>query len=346
MDPSQAQSDKENDVDSLEKSDGNEAPKGQLPGAAPKEGEESKAEGGVTDATGGAANGTTPAPDPFQHRSFIRRLWDRFNIYLLLFVLVLVIAIGSVISLTIKGKQDAYKIIASQGLTQDALKQLANTDVTVGKTKQILTIQANAVFAGSALIRGDLEIAGTLKLGGDLSLANLTVTGATQLGDVTANNLTVGSNLNVQGTLTLSSGISVAGQSNFNGGLVASSISTGALQLNGDLKLTHHIVAGGTTPEVAKGTAVGGGGTVSLSGSDTAGTVAVNTGSSPPAGCFATITFSETYDNTPHVVITPVGAAAGPLEYYITRTTAGFVICSTNAAAAGQSFGFDYVVLD
>jgi cytoskeletal protein CcmA (bactofilin family) len=343
MDPSQVQSDKDNDTDSLEKSDGNDAPKGQ-PASEPaqQDGATPKAEDGVTDATGGSG---APAASPFQHRSFIRRLWDRLNIYLLLFILVLVIAIGSVVTLTVKGRQDAYKIITTQELTQDELKQLANTDVTVGDPKQILTVQANAVFAGSTLIRGDMEVAGTLKLGGDLSLTNLNVTGATQLEDATANNLTVGSNLNVQGTLQLNGGISVAGQSNFNGGIVASSIITGALQLNGDLNLTHHITAGGTIPGVAKGSAVGGGGTVSLSGSDTSGAVAINTGSLPPAGCFATVTFSEAYNTTPHVVVTPVGAAAAGLNYYITRSTTNFVICSTNAAPAGQSFGFDYVVM-
>lgn len=349
MDPSQAQSDKSNDVDSLEKNEGSDsASKSQPQSAAPNPpaggGEAPKTEEGITDATGGPRGGTPP-PNPFQHRSFIRRLWDKLNIYLLLFILVLVIAIGSVVSLTLKGRQDAYKIITSQGLTQDELKQLANTDVTVGQPKQILTVQANAVFAGSVLIRGDLEVAGTFKLGGDMSLENLTVSGATQLGDVKANNLTVGSNLNVQGTLTLNSGISVAGQSNFNGGIVASSIITGALQLNGDLKPTHHIVAGGTIPSISKGTAVGGGGTVSLSGSDTAGSIAVNTGSGPPIGCFATVTFSEAFANTPHVVITPVGPASAGLNYYLTRSTTGFVICSTNAAPASQSFGFDYIVL-
>lgn len=344
MDPSQAQSDKSNDVDSLAKGEDNAPSQGQPPAAMPKDGEPPKTEGGVTDATGVSPGGAA-APTPFQHRSFIRRIWDRLNIYLLLFILVLVIAIGSVISLTLKGKQDAYKIVTSQGLSQDELKQLANTDVSVGKPKQILTVQANAVFAGSALVRGDLEVAGLFKLGGDLSVTDLTVTGATQLADVKANNLTVGSNLNVQGTLTLNSGISVAGQSNFNGGIVASSVITGALQLNGDLKLTHHISAGGTIPKIAKGTAVGGGGTVSLSGSDTSGSIAVNTGSGPPAGCFATVTFSEAFANTPHVVVTPIGTASAGLNYYITRSTSGFVICSTNSAPAGQSFGFDYIVM-
>lgn len=339
MDPSQAQSDKSNDIDSLEKSDG----KAPASGQPPKEGEAPKTEDGVTDATGGSSGAS--APVPFQHRSFIRRLWDRLNIYLLLFILVLVVAIGSVVSLTLKSRQDAFKIVTTQELTQDELKQLANTDVTVGEPKQILTIQANAVFAGSALIRGDLEVAGTLKLGGDLSLTNLSVTGAAQLEDATANNLTVGSNLNVQGTLQLNGGISVAGQSNFNGGIVASSVITGALQLNGDLNLTNHIIAGGTIPNIERGPATGGGGTVSLSGSDTSGSIAVNTGSGPPAGCFATVTFSKAFNNIPHVVVTPIGAASAGLDYYLTRTTTGFLICSTNSAPAGQSFGFDYIVM-
>lgn len=343
MDPSQAQSDKSNDVDSLAKGDG-EAAKGQLPGGAKPDSEAPKSEDGVTDATGGG--GQAAPASPFQHRSFIKRLWDKLNIYLLLFVLVLVIAIGSVVSLTIKGKKDALKIIASQNLTQDELKQLANTDVSVGEPRQILTVQANAVFAGSALIRGALEVAGTLKLGGDLSLADLTVNGTAKMSDASANNLTVGNNLSIQGTLTLNGGISVGGQSNFNGGIVASSVTTGALQLNGDLRLTHHIVAGGTIPGISKGTAVGGGGTVSLSGSDTAGSIAINTGTSPPAGCFATITFSVPYSTTPHVVVTPIGTAAAGLSYYITRTTSGFIVCSTNSAPAGESFGYDYIVMD
>jgi hypothetical protein len=342
MDPSAAQSDKGNDTHSLEhegeggaglQSTKTESSAAQAP----------KSEDGITDATGGAK---TVAQNPFQHRSFVRRLWDKFNIYLLLFALVLVIAIGSVVGLTLKSKQDAVKLISSQELTEETLKDLANTDLSVGAPRQILTVQANAVFAGAVLIRGDLDVAGSLKLGGGLELVDLNVGGNAKLNEATATNLTVSSNLNVQGTLTLKSGISVGGASNFNAGLTASSITTGVLNLNGDLKLTHHITAGGTIPDVSKGTAVGGGGTVSLSGSDTAGTVAVNTGSSPPAGCFATVTFSEQFDNTPHVVVTPVGAAAAGIDYYITRSTTSFIICSTNSAPSGQNFAFDYVVLD
>jgi hypothetical protein len=325
MDPSQAQSDKENDVHSLEQEDG------------------ATGEANVTDATGGEK---TTAPPPPAKRSFIKKLWDKFNIYLVLFVFVLILAIGIVVVLTAKSRQTAQKGIDSQGLTEDALKQLASTDITVGNSKQILTIQANTVFAGAVLIRSNLEVAGTLKIGGDLSLSDLVVTGTSKLGDADANNLSVAGAVTLNNTLTLRNGINASGRSSFNGELVANSIATGALTLNGDLKLTHHITAGGTIPAIERGAAVGGGGTVSLSGSDTSGSIAINTGSAPPAGCFATITFSEKFSNTPHVVITPVGSSTAGLDYYVTRSTTSFLICALNSAPAGQTLGFDYIVLN
>jgi hypothetical protein len=351
MDPSQVQSDHSNDVHSLEhEGEGEAQAKPEAAGAGGageslSEAQAKKDSGDVTDATGGST-GTPAAPSPFKHRSFIRRLWDKFNIYMILFILVLVLAVGALVMMTFKGQQDNNKPISTESLSDDALKQLANTDVTVGNSKQILTVQANAVFAGAVLIRGDLEVAGALKLGGDLSLANLTVTGNSKLGDIESSNITVGNSLNVQGTLTLKSGISVAGQSNFNGGIVTSSLTTDALNLNGNLRLTKHVTAGGTIPSISKGTAVGSGGTVSLSGSDTSGSINVNTGGSPPAGCFATVTFSEPFKSTPHVVVSPIGASAGALDFYITRSTTNFVVCTANPAPVGVSFGFDYMAFE
>jgi hypothetical protein len=85
---------------------------------------------------------------------------------------------------------------------------------------------------------------------------------------------------------------------------------------------------------------------VSLSGSDTSGSITVNTGGSPPAGCFASVTFSQKFSSTPHVIITPVGSAAAGLQYYVNRSTTGFDICTANSAPSGQTFGFDYIALD
>ncbi len=343
MDPSQAQSDTSNDVHSLEQSDGSEdtsaTPNEATPASEPKADEK-----GITDATGGSKS-TTPPPKPHK-RSPIKRLWEKFNLYLMLFILVIVVAIGILVVLTIKSSKQPKNALSTQNLSQQELQQLATTDVTVGNSKQVLTVQANAVFAGAVLIRSNLEVAGTLKVGGELTLSSLKVTGATQLSDVQANNLTLNGSLNLLGSLALKNGISVAGNSNFTGNVTTSSLTTGSLQLNGDLNLTHHITAGGPTPGISRGTATGGGGTVSLSGSDTSGSITLNTGSTPPAGCFASITFSQKFANTPHIVITPVGSAAAGLQYYIDRTTTGFSICTANSAPSGQTLGFDYMALD
>lgn len=340
MDPSQIQDDKANDVHSLENgaAGGNDE---QADSAKVTTSADGKTQ--ITDVSG---NGASEKPEKPAKQSRVKAFWRKFNIYLLLFILVVIVAVGVVVILTFKSKQDAQKTIDAQQLTQDALKQLANTDVTVGDARQVLTVQSNAVFAGSVLVKSALEVAGGLKVGGELTLTSLRVAGSSQLNDTTVNNLTVGGTLNLQGALTIKNGINVTGNSGFTGNVTTTSLTTGQLQLNGDLVVTSHITAGGTTPNANRGSAVGGGGTVNLTGSDTAGSIAINTGTSPPAGCFVSVTFSKRFNSTPHVTVTPIGVGAAELTYYIDRSTTGFSICATNAAPASSSFGFDYIIFD
>jgi hypothetical protein len=343
MDPSQSQEDKSNDSNSLETAapdDKDTAKAGSNPNAVTTASDDGKTQ--VTDTTGGQPGDDETKP---KKQSFIKKLWYKFNIYLMLFVLVVILAVGIVVVMTIKSKETETNGLKDQGLSTDTLKQLANTDVTVGDAKQVLTVQSNAIFAGSVLVKSNMEVAGSLKVGSELAIPALRVSGTTQLSDTTITNLTVSGTMNLQGALTLKSGINVTGNSNFSGNITTSSLTTGALQLNGELNLTRHITAGGTIPSAARGTAVGGGGTFNISGSDTSGSISISTGGSPPAGCFVNVTFSQKYSSTPHVVVTPIGSAAAELTYYVDRTTTGFSICTTTPAAAGQSFGFDYMVL-
>ncbi len=339
MDPSQVQSDSANNSHSLEEQTEDVSKSPATAGGAAVPGKDGI---DVTDATGGQT--PTEAPKPTK-KSGIKAFWAKFNIYLMLFILVVVVAIGIVVATTIKSKQAAQTELSSKGLSQDDLKQLATTDVSVGSPKQLLTVQANAVFAGGVLVRSNLEVAGSLHVGGSLSLSDLTVSGLSQLGDAQVNTLSVKGALSLENGLSIKNGLSVTGSANFGGTLTAAAITTGSLQLNGDLVLSHHITAGGTIPNVTKGAGVGSGGTASLSGSDTSGSITINTGSSPPAGCFASVTFTQKFSTTPHVIITPVNASAAGVQYYITRTTAGFDVCGLVAAPAGQTFGFDYMVL-
>ena len=237
--------------------------------------------------------------------------------------------------------------INNQDLTQNDLNQLAQSDVTVGDAKQVLNVQSNAVFAGQVLIRSDLQVAGKLHVGGSLSLTGITVSGDSVFDQIQVNkNLQVAGDTAVQGQLTVAKSLNVNGGGTFNGPIAAPSLTVNTLQLNGDISFSHHITAGGVNPGRTNGNALGGGGTSSVGGSDTAGSVTINTGSNPSAGCFITVNFASKFNSTPHVVVTPIEAAAGNLNYYVTRNVNGFSICSTNSAGANQNFGFDYIIFN
>ena len=301
------------------------------------------------DTLANGAPSTAPAAAPPPPRSSLPGVLTHLNIYLLLFILLLVISGGTAAVLYLRAKNEnaTSDNLSSQNLSQDTLDQLANTDVTVGEPKHTLNVQSNAVFSGSVLVRSNLQIAGTLQVGTNLAVAGLRVSGNSTFDDVQiTKSLAVTGATSFQGGLTIGQSLNVAGTANFQGALSAPSLTVGSLQLNGDLNLTHHITAGGATPSRSNGNALGGGGTVSVSGSDTAGTVTVNTGSSPGIGCFITVTFTSKFNSTPHVIVSPVGSAAATVGYYINRSTTSFSICGTAAAPAGTTFGFDYIAFD
>ena len=314
--------------------------------AAPEDGQSNGATDGSTiDATSSTPSQQSDAPPP-KKGGGPKGLLKRFNIYLLLFLFIIMVA-GAILVIAYfqSKKASTTSTIKTQTLTQNALQQVANSDATVGNTQQILNVQSSAVFAGKVLVRQDLEVAGNLQIGGTVGLTNLTVAGTTQLGQVQVNkNLQIAGDTAMQGSATIAKGLQVSGGGTFSGPVSAPQLTTSSLQLNSDLTLTHHFIAGGGTPSRSNGSAVGGGGTTSVSGSDTAGTVTVNVGSGPGAGCFATINFAQKYNNTPHVLVTPIGSAAGGLAYYVTRNSTSFSICDATPPPAGASFAFDYFV--
>lgn len=292
----------------------------------------------------------TGAPKPVsnKHGAF-RMFWEHFNIYLLLFILVLVIAAVGVAVMYVKNKNGSSVTpgaINQQNLPADALEELAANGVQVGDPKQILNIQSNSVFAGGVLVKGELQVAGGLKIGsGNLAVPDINVGGGAVVNNLQSQTLDVAGNMRA-GDVNVLRNLSVNGNSTFTGGLTTPSLSVGRLQLNGDLSVTRHIVAGGATPNRTNGGALGNGGTSSVSGSDTAGSISINTGGSPAAGCFATMTFTTAFGSTPHVVLTPVGSAAAGVGYYVNRSNSSFSVCAVNPAPANSSFGFDYHIFE
>jgi cytoskeletal protein CcmA (bactofilin family) len=277
----------------------------------------------------------------------VRGLVVHLNIYLLLFVLILVVA-GVIVYVGIqRNKKELQEpTLTTQELTTEALKEINQSETKVGDPKQTLTIESNAIFSGKVLVRDSLDVAGTIKVGGALNLPGITVSGSSNFDQIQANRLAVAGDASVQGTLSVQKNLTVAGGATFGGPISAPQLSVQSLQISNDLSITRHIDAGGPTPGKSDGSALGAGGTASVSGTDTAGTVTINTGGAPSAGCFVTINFATKFGSTPHVVLTPVGSAAAGLNWYINRTTTNFSICTTNPAPVGQNFAFDYIALD
>ena len=267
-------------------------------------------------------------------------------------MLIVVILAATVIAMYLKNRSNDTiakndSEIASQSLSSSALQELAKNGVQVGDPKQTLNVQSNSVFSGAVLIRGELQVAGGLKIGsGSLTVPGLNVTGSGSINKLQTQDLSVAGNTAIQGQLTVQKNLSVNGSGTFNGPLSATQITVGRLQLTGDFTLTRHLVAGGSIPSRSNGGALGGGGTSSVSGSDTAGSISIRTGGGPGSGCFVTIHFTQRFSSTPHVIVTPVGSAAAGLNYYTQRNTSSFSVCTTNPAPAGSSFGFDYIAFD
>lgn len=284
---------------------------------------------------------------PVKKVSPLKQFFRKINLYLLVFVLLVVVA-GAITVVNYLNSQKAgpTPTITSQSLTTDTLKQLANSDATVGNTSQTLTIQGNAIIAGQTLARGNLNVAGNIQSGGSLQSPNLTISGTANLGTVQINSLQVAGNTTIQGSTTVHD-LNVAGVSSFSGAMTASQITVSRLILSGNasLQIPNHIAFTGPSPSRSiNGSVLGNGGTALVGGSDTTGTITINTGNNPTPGCFAHLTFAQTFSNQPHVMVSPVGAGAGQTQYYVIRDNNGFSICTINAAPANQSFAYDYFV--
>lgn len=297
--------------------------------------------------TGGSASPDPGDKKPKKKRYRPKGLAARFNIWLLLFIFIIVIA-GLIAFISYQqNKKSANQTtnVSTTPLSQQDLDKLRQTDVKVGDPKQILSVESNAVFAGKVLIRDSLEVAGQIKIGGPLNLPGLTVSGDTAFNKISATNLQVSGATTIQGTLSVQNNLGVSGNLSVGGTITTPRLNVESLSISNDLQLTRHIDAGGATPSGSSGNALGSGGTSSVSGTDTAGTVSINTGGSPGAGCFITVNFTQKF-GSPHISVTPIGSGAAGLNYYVTRSTSNFSICTTNSPPAGQSFAFDYIVID
>jgi cytoskeletal protein CcmA (bactofilin family) len=331
-----------------------EPPKSSAANPNSLEGSSTVVEGGTAAPPNSSATASTEATPPGNppargqppHRFNPREFFRHINVYLLAFILVVLVAVVILVVSLVKNQKTNNPSISAQNLTQSQLEQIAGSTESVGNTNQVLNIGSNTIINGQVLVQKDLDVAGSVKVGGSLELPGITVSGSSLFQQINTSKLAVSGDTTVQGNLTVGQTLNVAGGATFGGSVSINTLTAQSLQLSGTLTLTHHIAAGGSTPAHSTGSAVGNGGTTSLSGSDTSGSIAINTGSSTAAGCFITITFAQTFNATPHVIISPVDSGAAGLAYYVNRTTTSFSVCTTSTPPTGSSFGFDYIAFD
>jgi hypothetical protein len=289
--------------------------------------------------------GAPAPPPPMPGRADFKKLIFK-NKYLFIFVVLVIATAGAMLYAIGSAKKSANPIVKTQSLTSKEIATLKGNTTFVGDSQQILSVQSSTIFEGQVLLRNNLEVAGTIKVSSPLSLSGLTVSGNSTLGQAAANILSVSGASTLQGDVSVQKNLTVAGASSFNGAVTAGEIDVTNLVLVNDLAIPKHITTRAGIPVKSCGPAIGDG-SCSVSGSDVAGTVNINTGNATATGILASVTFTIAYAGNPHVNITPVGVNAGSLEYYVTnRTATGFSIATVNAPPTNSNFAFDYIIVD
>ena len=288
--------------------------------------------------SGSSLEGTSDAPQPIQpaddkpplrNRLFAsRRTILVVVLAVILFLLLVGVTIIIVVKKEVKKEKPTPVTINTQTLDNGTLNKLTAQAGPADQTKQQLTISPDTLF------KNTVEVQGTLKTDKDLEVGGT---------------LTVHGNTTLQGAVGINSNLSVKGSMSVAGTLSAPALNVGTLgvtnlNLAGNLNFGGHLVPSGSRPAIKTSVAASGG-TVTIDGNDTAGTITINIGSGGViAGEMAIITFNKPFSLTPKVQLTPINSAASSLNYYATRTASFFTVDTSSIPANGASYVFDYLV--
>lgn len=250
-------------------------------------------------------------------------------------------------------------------VSQDVLNRLGVNRGTVGDSGVVLTVEPSAEFKDKVVVDGSFSVAGQLKLNGALVAADANFT-KLETGNLTANQLNVGgdgtlSNLSLrndltvngatrlQGAVTLSqlltvnNSVNVASNLSVGGTVSAATLSGRSIVSTSTITIGGHIITAGLAPALSGGVGLGSNGTISISGNDAAGTVAINVGfGMSSGGIVANVTFRTPYSTTPHVVVAPIGNIG--TYYYVSRSSTGFSIGIGGPISSPGGYAFDYIV--
>lgn len=282
-------------------------------------------------------------------------------------VVLTIIAVNvGIVIFVLRGQQTAEEQLKAESVTlsPETLSSLGVNRSPVGTGGTELIVGPNSRFQGNVVVGNDVTISGQLNLNNKISATEASLSkleaGTTSLTQLNVNNDATVSNLNarqdlavagvtrLQGSvtmaqlLTVNNNVNITGNAAIGGTLSVRNFQASSLTSDTTLTIGGHIISRGNAPTVTVGGGVGQNGTVSIGGSDAAGTVAVNTGVGASGGIVANVRFARAYSATPRVVVTAVGAGLGSV--YITRSAEGFSI-GVNGAIAPGGYAFDYIVI-
>lgn len=130
--------------------------------------------------------------------------------------------------------------------------------------------------------------------------------------------------------------------------------STGNISIDAGNLQTNSIRSNGSAPGIAAGTGAGTSPSISVTGSDMAGTISVTTGTLPTlSATVATVTYNIAYGIKPHVILTPANSNAALLSgvnmVFVndgTSTNSAFVLTAgTTALTAATTYIFYYLAI-
>lgn len=299
---------------------------------------------------------------PKLHRRGSYRPSHKATFLALIVVIAILLINGGVIGFVLK-RQSSIKQKVDTGavtISQDALAKLGVNQTPVNDKGLELQVNPNAQFNGDVKIAGSATVAGQLTLNNKFNATaasfNSLQAGKTSLselnvnGDGTLSNLNLRKDLTVEGASQLQgrvtipqlltvANVNVTANLSVGGTLSVRDFRAGSITSGSTLTIGGHVITGGSTPGVSRGSALGTYGRVGISGNDAAGTVSASAGVSGSSGEIACVSFARAYATTPHVVVT----ASAPLNIYISRNPGGFCVYAGSSVSPGGYF-FDYIV--
>jgi cytoskeletal protein CcmA (bactofilin family) len=297
----------------------------------------------------GSADSKKEEDKPAKQQNSLKQTLKKFRLYILVIALIAVVGIAYVMVNSLNGKKTppASKY-QNQTLTQSDLKQLTNSNESIGGSGETLNVAGNASLSGNVVVNGNLNVAGTIQTGSQFSLAQIKVSGTSTFASAQISSLQVAQPATFQGVATFAGGVNVAGGVAFTGTANFATLTDSDIVLTSNASIQGHVSfspSANATPyrQISFGV-LGNGGSASVFGSDTSGTVNINTGNNPVAGCFITVIFDLPFTNMPNILVSPVGYGAGASKYYVIPSKTSFKICTNNAAPPNQAFAFDYFI--